>query len=79
MAGQLEAAALLALPGVEQLRRIGSSLRLTVTDVACTVPPLLALVAEMGLVAGRLATHHATLEDVFLAYAGHALEPEEES
>ncbi|HSM14749.1 MAG TPA: ABC transporter ATP-binding protein [Thermoanaerobaculia bacterium] len=69
---------LAALPGVEQVRRTAGTLRLTVGDVARAVPPLLALLAARGVEPRRLATHHATLEDVFLALAGRALEGEEE-
>ncbi|MCM2269695.1 MAG: ABC transporter ATP-binding protein [Thermoanaerobaculia bacterium] len=65
---------LVALPSVERIARAGDTLRLTVRDVARVVPPLLALVAARGLEAKRLATHHATLEDVFLALAGRTLE-----
>jgi ABC-2 type transport system ATP-binding protein len=70
-------AALAALPGVERLHRIGTTIRLTVEDVARAVPPLLAHLAAQGIQPGRLATHHATLEDVFLALAGRSLEVEE--
>ncbi len=76
--GELEEAALAALPGVEALRRLEAegeiAWRLTVADVARAVPPLLQLVAARGLEASRLATHHATLEDVFLAHTGRTLE-----
>ena len=68
---------LAALPGVEAVRRADGALRLTVADVARAVPPLLALLAARGLEARRLATHHATLEDVFLALAWRTLAEEE--
>jgi ABC-2 type transport system ATP-binding protein len=74
--GELEPEALAALPGVEAVRRVDGAVRLTVRDVARAVPPLLALAAASGREAKRLATHHATLEDVFLALAGRRLEPE---
>ena len=73
-AGALDAAALAALPGVEAVARAGEAWRLTVRDVARAVPPLLARLAELGVSPSRLATHHATLEDVFLALAGRSLE-----
>jgi ABC-2 type transport system ATP-binding protein len=72
--------ALRTVPGVEALRRIEDggegaiAWRLTVGDVARSVPPLLSLVAARGLEPRRLATHHATLEDVFLAHTGRSLE-----
>jgi ABC-2 type transport system ATP-binding protein len=78
--GELEEARLAALPGVEALRRVEDGAegeiawRLTVGDVARAVPPLLLLVAAAGREARRLATHHATLEDVFLAHTGRTLE-----
>lgn len=74
--GEIDEAALRALPGVEDLQRVGEAIRLTVGDVARAVPPLLALLAARGLEPRRLATHHATLEDVFLALAGRSLEGE---
>ncbi len=72
--GELDQEELAALPSVEAVRRVEGALRLTVRDVARAVPPLLALLAARGLEARRLATHHATLEDVFLAHAGRTLE-----
>ena len=72
--GELAAEALTELPGVEAVRRAETAWRLTVRDVARAVPPLLALLAVHGLEPRRLATHHATLEDVFLALAGRGLE-----
>jgi len=74
--GEIDDAELLALPAVERLARADGALWLTVADVAQVVPPLLAALAARGLAAARLATHHATLEDVFLSLAGHKLETE---
>jgi ABC-2 type transport system ATP-binding protein len=62
------------LPGVEAVRRDGTTVRLTVREVHRTVPPLLARLAEGEIEALRLATHHATLEDVFIALTGRTLE-----
>jgi ABC-2 type transport system ATP-binding protein len=76
--GALADAELAALPGVTSVRRSDGAIRLTVAAVAPAVPPLLALLAARGTEAKRLATHHATLEDVFLALAGRGLEGEEE-
>jgi ABC-2 type transport system ATP-binding protein len=68
-------AELSALPGVEKLARAdGGTIRLTVREVHRSVPPLLALLAERGFETRRLTTHHATLEDVFLAMTGRSLE-----
>ncbi len=74
----IEESALATLPGVEAVRRAAGVFRLTVRDVARSVPPLLALLDSRGLEAHRLATHHATLEDVFLTLAGRSLEGEPE-
>jgi ABC-2 type transport system ATP-binding protein len=66
---------MLTLPGVEKLARgEGGAIRLTVREVHRSVPPLLALLAARGLETRRLTTHHATLEDVFLAMTGRSLE-----
>ena len=78
--GEIAESDLAALSGVEALRRLDDGAegeiawRLTVGDVARAVPPLLQLIADRGRVARRLATHHATLEDVFLAHTGRTLE-----
>jgi ABC-2 type transport system ATP-binding protein len=65
------------LPGVESVARIDGAWRLTVREIAPLLAPLLARLSDRGLEASRLATHHATLEDVFLALAGHGLTEEE--
>jgi ABC-2 type transport system ATP-binding protein len=65
---------LAGLPGVEAVRRDGTTVRLTVREVHRTVPPLLARLAESQIEARRLATHHATLEDLFIALTGRTLE-----
>jgi ABC-2 type transport system ATP-binding protein len=81
--GALAVEELAALPGVEAVKPMAgangaeaaeSAWRLTVGDVARAVPPLLQLLATRGLEPKRLATHHATLEDVFLAHTGRSLE-----
>ncbi|MGK3986966.1 ABC transporter ATP-binding protein [Sorangium sp. So ce136] len=66
-----------ALPEVEAVRVGQGTLRLTVRDVARALPPLLALCAARGVEVKRLATHHASLEDVFMALAGRKLAGEE--
>jgi ABC-2 type transport system ATP-binding protein len=62
-----------ALPGVRRVGRTSQGFRLTVEEIHIAVPPLLAHLAALGLEPRRLATHHATLEDVFLALAGRGL------
>ncbi|WP_437924193.1 ABC transporter ATP-binding protein [Sorangium sp. So ce291] len=66
-----------ALPEVEAVRVGQGTLRLTVRDVARALPPLLALCAARGVEVKRLTTHHASLEDVFMALAGRKLAGEE--
>ncbi|WP_437827396.1 ATP-binding cassette domain-containing protein [Sorangium sp. So ce1153] len=66
-----------ALPEVEAVRVGQGTLRLTVRDVARALPPLLALCAARGVEVRRLTTHHASLEDVFMALAGRKLAGEE--
>jgi len=74
---------LAGLPGVERIERVerlaegaGAVVRLTVREVHRVVPPLLARLAERAIEARRFTTHHATLEDVFLALTGRSLESE---
>ncbi|HSC26415.1 MAG TPA: ABC transporter ATP-binding protein [Vicinamibacterales bacterium] len=61
------------LPSVEAVAREGESWRLTVREVHRAVPALLALLTERGAEPTRLTTHHATLEDVFIALTGRRL------
>ncbi len=61
------------LPSVEGVTRDGGSWRLTVREVHRTVPALLSALAARGLEPTQLATHHATLEDVFMALTGRRL------
>jgi ABC-2 type transport system ATP-binding protein len=62
-----------ALPSVEGVVHDEGSWRLTVREVHRTVPALLAALAERGAEPMHLATHHATLEDVFLNLTGRRL------
>ena len=61
------------LPSVEEVARDGGSWRLTVREVHRAVPALLAALADRGAEPTELATHHATLEDVFMALTGRRL------
>jgi len=65
--------ALAALPGVRGVRLTAGRASLTVSEVHRAVPALLALLAERGAELSDLATHHATLEDVFVALTGRHL------
>ncbi len=71
---ELPDAILADLPGLEAVHRDGTTVRLTVREVHRVVPPLLARLSEGGFEARRLATHHATLEDLFIALTGRTLE-----
>jgi ABC-2 type transport system ATP-binding protein len=69
------------LPGVERTERTakddgGEVVRLTVRELHKVVPALLARLAQANVEARRFATHHATLEDVFLALTGRSLASE---
>ena len=65
--------ALRALPSVEGVAREDERFRLTVREVHRTVPALLAALAAQGAAVSHLTTHHATLEDVFVAKTGRTL------
>ncbi len=71
---EIPEALLTGLPGVEAIRRDGTTVRLTVRAVHRVVPPLLARLAESRIESRRLATHHATLEDLFITLTGRTLE-----
>jgi len=62
-----------ALPSVEGVAREDERFRLTVREVHRTVPALLAALAAHGAAVSHLTTHHATLEDVFVAKTGRTL------
>jgi ABC-2 type transport system ATP-binding protein len=69
----IDDAALAALPSVEKVVQDGGSWRLTVREVHRAVPALLGALSEQGLEPTQLTTHHATLEDVFMALTGRRL------
>jgi ABC-2 type transport system ATP-binding protein len=66
-------AALGALAGVRAVRRVADGWALTVDEVHVAVPALLGHVSAAGQQLTRLSTHHATLEDVFVALTGRQL------
>jgi ABC-2 type transport system ATP-binding protein len=70
---QLSESVLRALPTVEQVTHEGANWRLTVREVHRAVPALLAALAERGAETNHLATHSATLEDVFMSPTGRRL------
>jgi len=71
--GELDEATLAGLPSVAGVARDGASWRLTVREVHRAIPALLAALERRGLEWTRLHTHHATLEDVFMAMTGRSL------
>jgi ABC-2 type transport system ATP-binding protein len=72
-AERIDEAVLAGLPTVEKVGRDDGHWRLTVREVHRAVQALLAALAERGLEPTHLATHHATLEDVFVALTGRSL------
>ena len=74
--GAPDAAELAALPGVRSVRPATDRTALTVTEVHRSVPALMVLLERRGAELSMLATHHATLEDVFVALTGRQLRDE---
>jgi ABC-2 type transport system ATP-binding protein len=62
------------LPGLKGVRRIGDRWSLAVEALRESVPALLDRVREQGATLTGLATHQASLEDVFVALTGRKLE-----
>ena len=71
--GALDVRALEALDGVHSARAQDGRWTLEVMELARTVPALLAELSRRGLPLGELATHSATLEDVFVSLTGRQL------
>jgi ABC-2 type transport system ATP-binding protein len=65
--------ALAALPGVHGVRRVAGTLSLAVEPLHVTLPALVDHLRSAGLRLERLATRHATLEDVFVSLTGRGL------
>ena len=64
------------LPGVTSVRVAGERVSLTVEEVHGTVPALLGELDRGGIALADLATHHASLEDVFIQLTGRSLRDE---
>jgi ABC-2 type transport system ATP-binding protein len=62
-----------ALPGVHGVRRVGEGFSIAVDPLHVALPALLDHLRGCGLRLERLATRHATLEDVFVAMTGRGL------
>ena len=72
----IDDARLAALPGVSRVGRRGDAHLLTVSALHTSVPALLEVVEAEGGGLTALSTHHATLDDVFLALTGRGLRDE---
>jgi ABC-2 type transport system ATP-binding protein len=72
-AGALDVQALSALDGVTGAREHDGRWMLEVSELARAVPALLGELRRRGLALGELATHSATLEDVFVSLTGRQL------
>ena len=62
-----------ALPGVQQVASDDGRTRLTVSGAHAAVPALMKLLEDRGAILSELATHRASLEDVFLSKTGRHL------
>jgi ABC-2 type transport system ATP-binding protein len=71
--GELDSAVLQDVPGVLQVVARGRRVVLTVDDFATVLPPVLARLEKAGVSLAHLATHEATLDDVFVALTGRGL------
>ena len=71
--GSVDEEGVRALPGVHAVRKRGEGLSLTVEQLHKTLPLLLEHLHTTGHTLTALATHHATLEDVFVNLTGRHL------
>ncbi len=71
--GQLEQDRLGQLPGVKGVRLREGTYALTVSEIGAALPALLDEIERQGARLITLATHQATLEDVFVALTGKML------
>jgi ABC-2 type transport system ATP-binding protein len=71
--GDIEPSWLETLPGVNAARREAGGWALTVHQLHVALPALLDELARRRIALGRLATHHATMEDVFVHLTGRTL------
>jgi ABC-2 type transport system ATP-binding protein len=71
--GPLDEGALAALPGVRRVRRRGDVFALDVDSIASALPAALAAAGARGIALRSIATHRASLEDVFVHLTGRGL------
>jgi ABC-2 type transport system ATP-binding protein len=71
--GTLEPTVVASLPGVRGIRHVAGGFALAVEPLHVALPALVDHLRMAGARLGRLATRHATLEDVFVALTGRGL------
>ena len=71
--GALDQDGVAALAGVRGVRRVADGFALAVDPLHVALPALIDHLRASGLSLERLATRHATLEDVFVAHTGRGL------
>jgi ABC-2 type transport system ATP-binding protein len=74
--GQIEAALLTAIPGVQSHRVDAGLHQLSVSELHTAVPRIFAVLTDQGLHLSELRTHSASLEDVFVGLTGRNLRDE---
>jgi ABC-2 type transport system ATP-binding protein len=74
--GEVEVAALLAIPGIQSHRVDAGLHQLSVSELHTAVPRIFAALSEQGLHLSEFRTHSATLEDVFVGLTGRNLRDE---
>jgi ABC-2 type transport system ATP-binding protein len=75
-AAQVDAAELLAIPGVQSHRVDAGLHQLSVSELHTAVPLIFASLKARGLILSEFRTHSATLEDVFVGLTGRNLRDE---
>jgi ABC-2 type transport system ATP-binding protein len=71
--GSADLAPIRELPGVTATRATGRRLSVNALEAHVVIPALLAELSRQGLALSEFATHHATLEDVFVTLTGRHL------
>jgi ABC-2 type transport system ATP-binding protein len=74
--GALDAALLMAIPGVQSHRVDAGLHQLSVSELHLVVPRIFAALSGQGLHLSEFRTHSATLEDVFVRLTGRNLRDE---
>jgi ABC-2 type transport system ATP-binding protein len=74
--GEVNAALLTAIPGIQSHRVDAGLHQLSVTELHTAVPRIFAVLEDQGLHLSEFRTHSATLEDVFVGLTGRKLRDE---